>query len=231
MPAEAPPVGNVIAPSNPDALLKLGVVGRAHGLRGGCHVHAFNPGSPIWRPGLEVSCVPQDGASGSGRPERRLKVTEARRTPDAQVLVTFEGVATREAVESLRGLALAVPPASLPAPGPDEVYHHEVVGWQALDLAGVTIGTVTGVLSLPGQDLLAIARPTAGPSGPAREALVPFVGAIVREIRRDARALVLDPPEGLLDLDADATPDDHAAPDEDAPKARTPRGSAKGPKP
>lgn len=208
------------APAALDALLKLGVVGRAHGLRGGCHVHAFNPGSQLWRSGLEVFAIPADGPAPAASP-RVLRVTEARRTPDAQVLVTFDGVATREAIEVLRGCVLAVPPASLPAPGVDEVYHHEVVGWHAIDPEGAPLGTVSGILALPAQDLLAIARP--GAAAGRDDVLVPFVGAIVREIRRDTRTLVLDPPEGLFDLDADAAPDDADTPPP-APRPRVARG-------
>ena len=36
--------------------------------------------------------------------------------------------------------------------------------------------------------------------GAGREALVPFVHPIVVEVDREGRRIVLDPPEGLLDL-------------------------------
>lgn len=180
----------------PGGLIELGVVGRAHGLRGECHVQAWHPESPLWRPGTVFQVL----APGALAPARPLRALRARRVPDGDVVVAFEGLHSREDAEALRGHVLAVPAETLPAPEADEVYHHEVVGWLAVDPTGAPLGVVTGVLSLPAQDVLAL-ETIAG-----RRALVPFVGAIVTAIDRPARRLVLDPPEGLLDGDDEDEP-------------------------
>ena len=62
--------------------------------------------------------------------------------------------------------------------------------------AGERVGEVADVLHLPGQDVLAVAREGGG------EALVPFVAEIVPEVDVAGRRIVIDPPEGLLDLGA-----------------------------
>ena len=56
------------------------------------------------------------------------------------------------------------------------------------------MGEVVDVLHPPGPDLLVVRRDH------DREALVPFVAAIVAQVDLSAHRLVLDPPEGLLDL-------------------------------
>jgi 16S rRNA processing protein RimM len=57
------------------------------------------------------------------------------------------------------------------------------------------IGTVREVVLGPGGDLLAVARED------RPDALVPFVADIVPTIDLEGRRVVVDPPEGLLDLD------------------------------
>ncbi len=69
------------------------------------------------------------------------------------------------------------------------------VGLKAVTVGGVEVGEVTALESRPTQDLLVL-RLSDG-----REALVPFVAEIVPEVDLEGGRIVLDPPEGLLDLD------------------------------
>ena len=63
------------------------------------------------------------------------------------------------------------------------------------------VGAVTEVVHTPAGQLLTV-RTAAG-----RDALVPFVTAIVPEVDVAAGRIVVDPPEGLLDLDRAETAD------------------------
>ena len=67
-----------------------------------------------------------------------------------------------------------------------------------LTVAGEPVGVVTDVLH-QGQDMLVI-QPAGGPT--RDPILVPFVAAIVPDVDVKAGRLVIDPPEGLLDLGA-----------------------------
>src|SRR5438270_57347 len=78
--------------------------------------------------------------------------------------------------------------------GKDEYWDHALVDLSAVALDGTPLGVVTDVLHPPGADLLVVRRPDGG------ELLVPFVRAIVPTVDLDARTLVVDPPEGLLEL-------------------------------
>ena len=103
----------------------------------------------------------------------------------------FAGIDSREAAESIRG-ALYVPSSQVRSLEPDEFWHDDLVGCTVVDSDGSDIGTVAGVVAGPSQDLLEVTTP----SGPR---LVPLVKAIVTTVDPDARKIVLDPPEGLLD--------------------------------
>lgn len=178
--------------------LLIGVIGKAHGLRGEVVVHPHHAASPLWAPGTELTSfnAPEgtpnaDLVEAPAGATRRI-IAKIRRVPGGHLIVHFRGVESRESAEALRGQALGVAPEALPRAGADEVYHHELRGWAAIRLGGSPLGTVRGVMNLPAQDVLEIATPD------GKEALVPFVDAFVVRIDRPARTLVLDPPFGLF---------------------------------
>ncbi len=83
-------------------------------------------------------------------------------------------------------------PPRLPS-DPDEWYDHQLVGLLAVDAAGTAYGSVTEVVHLPMQDLLAVTNDSGG------EVLVPFVAAIVTSVDLAGGRVVLDPPGGLFE--------------------------------
>lgn len=178
--------------------LLIGVIGKAHGLRGEVVVHPHHAASPLWKPGTALTSF----AAPPGTPNADLVavpdgatsrvIAKVRRVPGGHLIVQFRGVDTRESAEALRGQALGIPPDALPKADDDEVYHHELRGWAAVRPDGSSLGTVRGVMNLPAQDVLQIETSGGG------EALVPFVDAFVVRIDRPARTLVLDPPFGLF---------------------------------
>ena len=62
-----------------------------------------------------------------------------------------------------------------------------------MTLEGREVGRVKDLIAVPGSDLLVVV------SG-GREILIPLVGTICREFDLQNRRLVIDPPDGLLDL-------------------------------
>ena len=134
------------------------------------------------------------------------------------LLVRFEEIGDRTAAAELGGTWLLVDSAVLGAlDDPDEFRDGDLVGLSVRTVDGTVVGTVADVLH-HGQDILVIdpvgAADPAGADGVARAAraagvraeqiLIPFVKAIVPEVDIAGGVLVIDPPEGLLDLQ-DAT--------------------------
>jgi 16S rRNA processing protein RimM len=115
----------------------------------------------------------------------------------ARLVVRFRNVPDRAAAEALRGVRLFVdvPDDARPS-DPDEYYDYQIIGLLVVTVAGVELGEVTEVVHLPSQELLVIRQPAGD------EVLVPFVKAIVPEVDLGARRVLVDPPEGLLDLGA-----------------------------
>ena len=110
-------------------------------------------------------------------------------------MVCFDGVADRTSAELLRGTLLVADSSTSPSAGDeDEFWDHQLVGLAAVLGSGEPLGTVEEVLHLPATDTLVV-RGAAG-----EEILVPFVRAIVPEVDLERGRLVVDPPDGLLEL-------------------------------
>jgi 16S rRNA processing protein RimM len=120
---------------------------------------------------------------------------EAIRPHQGRLLVTFGGVPDRDTAEDLRGVLLCVDSDSVVAPeDPDEFHDQQLIGLRAESPAGEPIGEVVAIEHAPASDLLVVRR-TDG-----RNALVPFVHAIVPEVDVAGGRVVLTPPDGLFDL-------------------------------
>ena len=68
-----------------------------------------------------------------------------------------------------------------------------MLGAQVITVNGERVGTLTDVINLPGQDLLAV-------QGQHGEVLIPFVLEIVPGVDIANKIITIDPPEGLLNL-------------------------------
>jgi 16S rRNA processing protein RimM len=163
-------------------------VGRAHGLRGdvALDLRTDDPATRL-APGSMLGTDP--AALGPLTVERV-------RWHGGRLLVAFAEVTERSTAERLKGtlLAVEVDPRDRPA-DPEEFYDYQLVGLTVLDAAGRRIGVVSELLHLPGQDVLVVRRDD------GRQALVPFVAALVPEVDVEAGRVVVDPPPGLLDLE------------------------------
>jgi 16S rRNA processing protein RimM len=165
--------------------LVVGQIVRPHGIRGEVVVDVttddpaarFAAGSKL--------------ATGTGGVLR----IEALRPHQGRLIIAFEGVLDRTAAEELRGVRLCVDSEDLAAPeDPDEFHDFQLVGLSVVDVEGNRLGEVVRIEHGPAADLLVV-RLTEG-----RDALVPFVRAIVPTVDVAGGRVVLTPPPGLLDL-------------------------------
>ena len=172
----------------------VGRIGRAHGIRGEVGVEVRTD-EPERRFTVGAVLLTDPGA-------RPLEIRSVR-THNDRLLLTFEGLADRTAVEPLSGALLVVDAADSEQPeDPDEFYDRQLVGLAVRPLTdllaqpGDSIGTVTEVLHLPVQDVLAVRRHDGA------EVLVPFVAELVPVVDPVAGHVgVLDVPGLLADDD------------------------------
>jgi 16S rRNA processing protein RimM len=122
-------------------------------------------------------------------------VVAATKWHSGELLVRFEGIADRDAAAELRGSWLLVDSASIAPPtDPDEFNDTDLIGLSVRTVSGTEVGLVDDVLH-SGQDVLVVKAEGRG------DVMVPFVLPLVPEVNVSSGYLVIDPPEGLLDIE------------------------------
>jgi 16S rRNA processing protein RimM len=164
----------------------VGRIARSHGNRGQVIV---NPETDF--PDARFAAGSVLYVRGGDRP-REIRVTSAR-FHRGRPIIAMEGIGTIDAAEALAGEELRVPEAALEALPDGSFYRHELVGCDVETTSGTRIGKVSGVAGEAGVSWLVVDK--AG-----EEILIPLAAGICVRIRPGERRIIVDPPEGLLDL-------------------------------
>jgi 16S rRNA processing protein RimM len=169
-------------------LVAIGEVLRPHGVTGELRIRPLTD-RPEERFGPLERCVLWEPITGDRRP---CRIASCRLDRDT-VLMRVAGVNTAESAAGLVGRLLAVEAREAFPPPPGHFYPWQLAGVRVETREGREVGRFLGVESGAAQDLWVIG---AG----ARTWLVPAVPEIVLDVDVAAGRVVIDPPEGLLDL-------------------------------
>jgi len=159
------------------SLLEVGVLGRAHGVRGQIKLHLHNPASAA----LEGAACRVTLVTDEGVHERDLEVTAA---TGEQLIVRLQGVEDRDAAEALRGARVLVGRASLEPPGEDEYYYVDLIGCQVVDELEGEVGLVHDVFEAGASDVLVV-------RDGSQERYVPLVEQWVVSVDLEARRITV----------------------------------------
>ena len=168
----------------------VGRIGKPHGIRGYVTVDVrTDEPERRFAAGAVLRAQPPRGSAYAAE---RLTV-EGARWHQQTLLVAFEEITDRNDAEAARGTLLyADVPADETPEDPDEYYDHQLIGLAAYDEDGRELGTVSGLVHGGAQDLLTIRTPD------RRDALVPFVKALVPVVDLEARKVVVADRPGLV---------------------------------
>jgi 16S rRNA processing protein RimM len=123
---------------------------------------------------------------------RRLKIENYWFQKD-RVVLKFADVASVEDADALRGAEICVPEADAVDLEEGEFFDWQLAGCEVVDVSGERLGTVKELMRTGGTEILVV-------EGEGREYLIPFAGAICPEVDVEAKKIVVDPPEGLLEF-------------------------------
>jgi 16S rRNA processing protein RimM len=129
-------------------------------------------------------------------PDGARHVIELERTwfQNDRVILKLSGCDSIEAAQAFVGFEFAVPEAERVELAEDEFYDWELEGCKVETIAGVDVGAVTNVLRTGGVDLLLVENDQ------KQSVMVPMVKTIVVSIDAAGKSILIDPPEGLLEL-------------------------------
>lgn len=165
----------------------VGRIARPHGLRGQVVVNPETdfPGERF-HPGAELFV----NRAGQAEP---ITITTVR-FQQARPVIGLRGVEDLTAAAGLAGVELRVPIDRLAALPPDTFYRHDLIGCTVETTAGSVIGRVDDVEGTMGGSRLVVTPRGGG------ELLVPLAATICTVIDPGAKRIVIDPPDGLLEL-------------------------------
>jgi 16S rRNA processing protein RimM len=169
-------------------LLLIGRVARAHGNRGQVIVNLetdfpearFTDGRVLW--------------VGPDRTARRIV---GLRFHQGRPVLALEGIDSMDAAERLAGAELKMAASEVEPLPADTFYRHDLVGCRVRTVGGDDVGSVTGVEGPLERSQLVV-------TGPYGEVMIPMVAGICVSVDPPARAIVVDPPDGLLELNSGA---------------------------
>lgn len=164
----------------------VGRIARAHGNRGQVIVdpetdfpdERFKPGSVLHiRKGDGIESLTIDNVRfHRGRP-----------------ILGLAGIDTMNAAEALAGTELRVSTDALQPLPAGSFYHHDLIGCCVQTAGGELIGRVESVEGTGAGSRLVV-------QGRGGEILIPLVEGIALEVNVAARTIIVEPPEGLLEL-------------------------------
>ena len=181
-----------------DGMVVVGRIARAHGNRGQVIVNVetdfpvrrFQPGRVVYL-----------NADGGPRPYRIAAV----RFHAGRPVLTLSGVETMSQAEALAGQELRVLEVTLPLLPAGTYYQHDLVGCEVKMTTGTVVGTVVAVRGSAGANRL-IVRPAGrdgtdgGSGGDGDEIEMPLAEPICVGIEPRRKMVIVDPPDGLLEL-------------------------------
>lgn len=171
--------------------LVVGHLTKAHGTRGELLIRSLTDRpDEVFAEGQRVIVGDEGGGVGKAPQER---VVERSQPYKRGWMAKLDTVDDRNAAEELTGRYLLVPAAERGEPEEDEFYYHQLLGLEVETVAGEVVGRVREVYETEPRHMLEV-------KGEGRVHLVPFDRRIVRAVELEEGRLVIDPPEGLLDL-------------------------------
>ena len=162
--------------------LVVGRIGRAHGVLGEATVQVQTD-DPDLRFKVGAKLILDNG--------KDLTIRSAR-WHNQILLLAFDGVVDRNQIEELRDQMISAE-VDITSLSPGEYHYQQLLGCQVFLQSEELIGEVDEIVKLPSQDLLSVAKN-------GKKVLIPMVKKIIISIDILTKKIVVDPPEGLLDV-------------------------------
>lgn len=172
---------------DPETLIAVGIVRKAHGVRGEASVESLTASLDRFSALDHVWLVSPDRDQVIG-----TRVVSARPHGE-RALVRLEEITSPERVREFHNWTIEVPESDARELEENEYFLHDLEGLAAVDPQGQVIGTVSEVQETAAGILLVISQGK-------RTFDVPFVEALCTEVDLDSRTITMDLPEGLIDL-------------------------------
>jgi len=162
-------------------------VSKPHGIKGEIKVYPFSENPENFK--FYSSLVFVDPAEKAAR---EVKLSRSR-SQGRMAVLTLSGVASRNDAEDLVGCEVWASKDDLPELAGEEYYWNDFEGMEVYTQKGFDLGHVSSLMSTGAHDILVI-------SGRGAEYMIPMREEFIVEINEADGKIIVDPPEGLLEI-------------------------------
>jgi 16S rRNA processing protein RimM len=166
-------------------LIPFGEIVTTHGLDGWLKLNPFNPEttglSSIGKIYLDKGGIKTEYELESSKPHKK------------QVLIKLRGVDTISEAGRSVGSTLCIAEEALPKLNSGEFYLYQAVGLEVVDLKGEQIGIITRTWATTGGEFYVVQSGN-------KELFIPAVKEIIEKVDFTTGKMIINPPDGLLDL-------------------------------
>jgi 16S rRNA processing protein RimM len=110
-----------------------------------------------------------------------------------QLRTKFEGVDTEADADSILKSGVYLPLTMLPELTGNQFYFHEVIGFQLEDVNQGVVGEIVGINDKTAQPLFEVDKD-------GNDVFIPMIDHFIKKIDRENKKVIVETPEGLIDL-------------------------------
>jgi len=170
-----------------DALVRVAKATRARGLKGEIVADLLTDFPERFEDVSELTAVGPKG-------DHKTVELEDFWLQNGRVIFKLADCNSVDAAEQFRDYEFCVPQSEIAALDEDEYYDFDLEGCSVQEVGGRKVGEVKSVLKTGGTEILVITAENGA------EIMVPLAKSIITKIDVRAKEILIDPPEGLLDL-------------------------------
>ena len=159
--------------------VNVGRIIRVHGLHGQLRVRVLSDVPHRFEPGRVVNI--------NGDP---FTITASGFFRHGQILLTFQGIADRDAAQKLVEQWITVSAEAVPPLPEGEWFHFQLLGLRVITDQGEELGEITEILETGSNDVYVV-------SGGESEVLIPALKSVITQVRLEDGVMLVSLPEGL----------------------------------
>lgn len=167
-------------------MFNIGKIVNTHGIRGEVKVLRISDFAERFAIGEQVYVIKDE--------QTPVQLTiDAFRTHKGFDLLHFTGYDHINDVEYFKGSYLKIGEHQLTELEEDEYYYHEIIGCEVVTGDDEKIGEIKEILSPGANDVWVVSQPN------GKDVFIPYIKEVVTDVDIEAKKVVIEPMEGLLD--------------------------------
>ena len=170
-----------------EGFLLIGKIVGVHGVRGNVKLYSYAESISIFEEGSSILLVDAEGLD-------KTFVIETVKPHKNIVLLSLDGIYSRELAAALTGSEVFTETSKLPELGEDGYYWFDIIGLSVFTLSGEFCGRIDSIITTGSNDVYVVKN---SDNPDKSELLIPALESVVLSVDPEHKKMIVDLPEGL----------------------------------